>query len=62
MYQIQLLGRSREEAFSIGAEIASAVTQANPVPVKLKLEKVYQPCILQVHTYCQFQLIEMKLM
>lgn len=29
------------------AEIAAAVTAANPRPVTLKLEKVYQPCILQ---------------
>lgn len=41
-------GRKREEAFRIGQEIADAVTQQNPYPVKLKLEKVYQPCILQV--------------
>ncbi|KAJ4426090.1 DNA polymerase zeta catalytic subunit [Periplaneta americana] len=40
-------GRSREQAFKIGAEIAEAVTSQNPKPVKLKLEKVYQPCILQ---------------
>lgn len=41
-------GKSREQAFKIGAEIAEAVTLDNPKPVKLKLEKVYQPCILQV--------------
>lgn len=41
-------GRSRSEAFEIGAEIAEAVTKENPHPVKLKLEKVYQPCVLQV--------------
>jgi DNA polymerase zeta len=40
-------GRSREEAFAIGEKIAEAVTNDNPHPVKLKLEKVYQPCILQ---------------
>ncbi|KAK3931836.1 DNA polymerase zeta catalytic subunit [Frankliniella fusca] len=40
-------GRSRQEAFRIGEEIAAAVTQDNPTPVKLKLEKVYQPSILQ---------------
>ncbi|XP_023293724.2 DNA polymerase zeta catalytic subunit isoform X1 [Lucilia cuprina] len=40
-------GRNREEAFRIGEEIAEAVTKQNPHPVKLKLEKVYQPCILQ---------------
>lgn len=40
-------GRTREDAFRIGAEIADAVTAANPHPVKLKLEKIYQPSILQ---------------
>lgn len=41
-------GRNRSKAFEIGAEIAETITKANPHPVKLKLEKVYQPCILQV--------------
>lgn len=36
---VMLPGRSREEAFRIGAEIAAAVTAANPPPVLLKLEK-----------------------
>nr|XP_032513018.1 DNA polymerase zeta catalytic subunit [Danaus plexippus plexippus] len=40
-------GGTREEAFIIGQEIADAVTADNPSPVLLKLEKVYQPCILQ---------------
>ncbi|XP_058061131.1 DNA polymerase zeta catalytic subunit [Anopheles bellator] len=40
-------GRTREEAFRIGEEIAATVTAENPPPVKLKLEKVYQPAILQ---------------
>lgn len=42
-----LPGRSKEEAFRIGQEIADAVTAANPKPVKLKFEKVYLPCVLQ---------------
>ncbi len=37
---VLLPGRSREEAFRIGAEIAKAVTAANPPPVTLKMEKV----------------------
>jgi DNA polymerase zeta len=45
---VLLPGRSRKEAFKIGDEIALAVTEDNPQPVKLKFEKVYQPCILQV--------------
>ncbi|XP_050308969.1 uncharacterized protein LOC126745256 isoform X3 [Anthonomus grandis grandis] len=40
-------GKSKEEAFEIGRKIANAITKVNPDPVKLKLEKVYQPCILQ---------------
>lgn len=40
-------GRTRADAFRIGAEIAEVVTKENPHPVKLKLEKVYQPSILQ---------------
>lgn len=44
---VLLAGRSRSEAFVIGREIADAVTQTNPSPIKLKFEKVYQPCILQ---------------
>lgn len=43
---ISLKGRSKEEAFDIGEEIAQAVTESNPRPVKLKFEKVYHPCIL----------------
>jgi DNA polymerase zeta len=36
---VLLPGRSRGAAFAIGAEIAAAVTAANPPPVTLKLEK-----------------------
>jgi len=43
---VQLPGRTVKDAFVIGAEIAAAVTAANPPPVKLKLEKVYRPCVL----------------
>ncbi|XP_063376973.1 DNA polymerase zeta catalytic subunit [Cydia fagiglandana] len=44
---VQVPGGTREEAFRIGQLIADAVTADNPSPVALKLEKVYQPCILQ---------------
>ncbi len=43
---VHLPGRSREEAFRIGDEIASEVTSMNPSPVFLKFEKVYHPCVL----------------
>ncbi|KAM0465368.1 hypothetical protein ACHAPV_001414 [Trichoderma viride] len=43
---IYLKGRSRNEAFAIGQEIAQAITERNPKPIKLKFEKVYHPCVL----------------
>ncbi|KAF9076289.1 hypothetical protein BDP27DRAFT_1389695 [Rhodocollybia butyracea] len=43
---IYLQGKTREQAFRIGYEIADAVTALNPAPVKLKFEKVYHPCVL----------------
>lgn len=43
---VYLAGRTRDEAFTIGEEIAQTVTKMNPRPVKLKFEKVYHPCVL----------------
>lgn len=43
---VSLKGRSKDEAFNIGNEIAKTVTNMNPRPVKLKFEKVYLPCVL----------------
>ncbi|PWW73841.1 hypothetical protein C7212DRAFT_359656 [Tuber magnatum] len=43
---IHLEGRTKDEAFRIGEEIAARVTEANPRPIKLKFEKVYLPCVL----------------
>lgn len=43
---VYLKGRTRDQAFDIGEEIAQAVTDMNPRPIKLKFEKVYHPCIL----------------
>ena len=43
---VYLKGRTREQAFDIGEEIAAAITDVNPRPVKLKFEKVYHPCVL----------------
>lgn len=41
-----LRGKTKEEAFRIGYEIAETVTAMNPAPIKLKFEKVYLPCVL----------------
>ncbi|QSZ31047.1 hypothetical protein DSL72_000608 [Monilinia vaccinii-corymbosi] len=43
---VYLKGRSKDEAFDIGNEIAKTITNMNPRPVKLKFEKVYLPCVL----------------
>ncbi|XP_073158485.1 DNA polymerase zeta catalytic subunit isoform X2 [Henckelia pumila] len=43
---VLLKGRSLKEAFTVGREIASAITEMNPNPVALKMEKVYYPCFL----------------
>jgi len=43
---VHLKGRTKDQAFDIGQEIAKAVTEMNPRPVKLKFEKVYFPCVL----------------
>lgn len=43
---VYLKGRTKDEAFDIGAEMAKTVTDMNPRPVKLKFEKVYLPCVL----------------
>ncbi|GFO03605.1 DNA polymerase zeta catalytic subunit-like [Plakobranchus ocellatus] len=44
---IHFPGRSKDEAFTLGHEIADAVTAMFPSPMKLKFEKVYLPCVLQ---------------
>nr|XP_019013605.1 uncharacterized protein I206_01675 [Kwoniella pini CBS 10737]OCF52386.1 hypothetical protein I206_01675 [Kwoniella pini CBS 10737] len=43
---VALPGRSKEQAFKIGNDIADAVTALNPKPVKLKFEKVYMGSVL----------------
>ena len=44
---MKLPGRSVDEAFDFGEAFCAAVTRSNPPPVQLKLEKVYDGCILQ---------------
>ncbi|KAK1995701.1 DNA polymerase family B [Colletotrichum falcatum] len=43
---VYLKGRTKDQAFDIGNEMAKAITDMNPRPVKLKFEKVYHPCVL----------------
>lgn len=37
---IYLKGRTKEQAFKIGYDIADTITAMNPAPIKLKFEKV----------------------
>ena len=37
---VYLKGKTKEQAFRIGYDIADAITRLNPVPIKLKFEKV----------------------
>ena len=43
---VYLKGRTKDQAFDIGEEIAKTITNMNPRPIKLKFEKVYFPCVL----------------
>ncbi|OBZ79777.1 DNA polymerase zeta catalytic subunit [Grifola frondosa] len=43
---VYLRGKTKEQAFRIGNEMADTITAMNPAPVKLKFEKVYLPCVL----------------
>ncbi|KAI0348054.1 hypothetical protein BDW22DRAFT_1350202 [Trametopsis cervina] len=43
---IYLKGKTKDQAFRIGQDIADTITAMNPAPVKLKFEKVYLPCVL----------------
>ena len=53
---VLLPGRSRQEAFKLGKEMAEAVTSLNPEPVTLKFEKVYHPCVLMTKKrYCGYK-------
>ncbi|KAI8623369.1 DNA polymerase family B [Xylariaceae sp. FL1651] len=43
---VYLPGRTRDQAFDIGNDIAKTITDMNPRPIKLKFEKVYHPSLL----------------
>jgi DNA polymerase zeta len=43
---IRIPGRSVSEAFQFGEEFCEAVTDNNPPPVQLKLEKVWTPVLI----------------
>lgn len=50
---IQFPNCDRQEAFKRAYEMVEAITESNPSPIKMKFEKIYQPCVLQTKKrYC----------
>lgn len=43
---VYLPGRTKDDAFKIGREIADTITSCFPDPIQLKFEKLYHPCVL----------------
>ncbi|KAJ7169887.1 hypothetical protein C8R46DRAFT_1162607 [Mycena filopes] len=43
---VHLPGKTKDQAFRIGHEMADTITSCNPSPIKLKFEKVYLPSVL----------------
>lgn len=53
---IQFKNCDRDTAFKRAFEMVDAITQSNPYPIKMKFEKIYQPCVLQTKKrYCGFK-------
>lgn len=53
---IQFKDCDRDTAFTRSYEMVEAITAANPHPIKMKFEKIYQPCVLQTKKrYCGFK-------
>lgn len=53
---IQFKNCDRETAFKRAMEMVDAITASNPYPIKMKFEKIYQPCVLQTKKrYCGFK-------
>lgn len=46
----------KDTAFKRSMEMVEAITASNPYPIKMKFEKIYQPCVLQTKKrYCGFK-------
>ncbi|RNF27589.1 putative DNA polymerase zeta catalytic subunit [Trypanosoma conorhini] len=45
---VRLPGRTKEEAFLLGEQMAREVSRINPAPIQLQFEKVLFPCLLLV--------------
>jgi len=47
---VYLRGKTREQAFRIGHDMADTITRLNPAPVKLKFEKVPYILVIRMKT------------
>lgn len=53
---IQFKDCDKDTAFKRAYEMVSAISECNPYPIKMKFEKIYQPCVLQTKKrYCGFK-------
>lgn len=53
---IQFKNCDKSTAFTRAYEMVEAISAANPHPIKMKFEKIYQPCVLQTKKrYCGFK-------
>lgn len=53
---IQFKDCDRDTAFKRAYEMVDAISASNPHPIKMKFEKIYQPCVLQTKKrYCGFK-------
>lgn len=53
---IEFKNCDRNTAFKRAYEMVDIITAANPDPIKMKFEKIYQPCVLQTKKrYCGFK-------
>ena len=60
---VYLIGKTKEQAFRIGQDIADTITSMNPAPVKLKFEKVISLQFLCEHNvHCILCLIGLSSM
>ena len=53
---VQFKDCDKDTAFKRAFEMVNAISAANPYPIKMKFEKIYQPCVLQTKKrYCGFK-------
>jgi DNA polymerase zeta len=52
---VYLPGKTKDQAFRIGHDIADSVTALNPVPIKLRFDKVLYSLLIPTHRFIDLQ-------